>query len=81
MSAGQTGQMTGQMGHVHGTDGTQTRGVPAKILYVYWFFSFPRKNPPFGNPPFGNLEETVEALQDQTVTWKLRRADTQTPTR
>ena len=38
MSAGQTGQMTGQMGHVHGTDGTQTRGCPAKILYVYWFF-------------------------------------------
>ena len=33
-----TGQMTGQMGHVHGTDGTQTRGCPAKILYVYWFF-------------------------------------------
>ena len=41
MSAGQTGQMTGQMGHVHGTDGTQTRGCPAKILYVYWFFFFP----------------------------------------
>ena len=41
MSAGQMGQMTGQMGHVHGTDGTQTRGCPAKILYVYWFFSFP----------------------------------------
>ena len=38
MSAGQTGQMTGQMGHVHGTDGTQTRGCPAKILYVYWSF-------------------------------------------
>ena len=34
MSAGQTGQM----GHVHGTDGTQTRGCPAKIIYVYWFF-------------------------------------------
>ena len=29
---------TGQMGHVHGTDGTQTRGCPAKILSVYWFF-------------------------------------------
>ena len=40
-SAGQTGQTTGQMGHVQGTDGTQTRGDPAKILYVYWFFSFP----------------------------------------
>ena len=40
MSAGQTGQMTGQMGHVQGTDGTQTRGCPGRILYVYWFFSF-----------------------------------------
>ena len=35
------GHMTGQMGHVHGTDGTQTRGCPAKILYVYWLFPFP----------------------------------------
>ena len=43
MSAGQTGQMTGQMGHVHGTDGSQTGGCPAKILYVYWFFFFPNK--------------------------------------
>ena len=42
MSAGQTGQMTGQMGHVHGTDGTQTRGCPAKILYVCWFFMPPK---------------------------------------
>ena len=41
MSAGQAGQMTGQMGHVHGTDGTQTRGCPAKSFYVYWFLSFP----------------------------------------
>ena len=41
MSAG-GGQMMGQMGHVHGTDGTQTRGCPAKILYVYWLFSFPK---------------------------------------
>ena len=39
MSAGQTGHMTGQMGLVHGTDGTHTKGCPAKILYVYWFFS------------------------------------------
>ena len=38
------GQMTGQMGHVHGTDGTQTRGCPAKILYVYWFFLPPSKH-------------------------------------
>ena len=44
MFAGQTGQMTGQMGHVHGTDGTLTRGCPAKILYVYWFFLSPRKS-------------------------------------
>ena len=43
MSAGQTGHMTGQMGHVQGTDGTQTRGCPAKILYVCSFFSFPKK--------------------------------------
>ena len=43
MSTGQTGHMTGQMGHFHGTDGTHTRGCPAKILYAYWFFSFPRE--------------------------------------
>ena len=41
MSPGQTGHTTGQMGRVPGTDGTHTRGCPAKILYVYWFFSFP----------------------------------------
>ena len=39
MSPGQTGHITGQMGRVPGTDGTHTRGCPAKILYVYWFFS------------------------------------------
>ena len=38
MSPGQTGHITGQMGRVPGTDGTHTRGCPAKILYVYWFF-------------------------------------------
>ena len=38
MSAGQTGHVMGQMGHVHGTDGTHTRGCPAKIIYVYCFF-------------------------------------------
>ena len=43
MSAGQTGHMTGQMGHVHGTDGTHTKGCPAQILHVYGFFSFPQK--------------------------------------
>ena len=41
MSPGQTGHITGQMGRVPGTDGTHTRGCPAKILYVYWFFFFP----------------------------------------
>ena len=44
MSPGQTGHITGQMGRVPGTDGTHTRGCPAKILYVYWVFSFPRKS-------------------------------------
>ena len=38
MSSGQTGHITGQMGRVPGTDGTHTRGCPAKILYVYCFF-------------------------------------------
>ena len=41
MSPGQMGHITGQMGRVPGTDGTHTRGCPAKILYVYWSFSFP----------------------------------------
>ena len=41
MSPGQTGHITGQMGRVPGTDGTHTRGRPAKILYVYWFFLSP----------------------------------------
>ena len=44
MSPGQTGHITGQMGRVTGTDGshgTHTKGCPAKILYAYWFFSFP----------------------------------------
>ena len=43
MSPGQTGHITGQMGRVPGTDGTHTRGCPAKILYVYWFSSFPNQ--------------------------------------
>ena len=29
--------------NVRGTDGTQTRGCPTKILYVYWFFLSPFK--------------------------------------
>ena len=44
MSPGQMGDITGQMGRVPGTDGTHTRGCPAKILYVYWFFSFPSED-------------------------------------
>ena len=45
MLPGQTGHTTEQMGRVPGTDGTHTRGCPAKILYVYWFFSFPKDCP------------------------------------
>ena len=36
-SAGQTGHMTGQMGHVHGTDGTHTRGWPTKFFMLIGF--------------------------------------------
>ena len=42
MSPGQTGHITGQMGRVPGTDGTHTKGCPAKILYVYWFSLSPK---------------------------------------
>ena len=50
MSPGQTGHITGQMGRVPGTDRTHTRGCPAKILYVYWFFLSPfAKDTPFGD--------------------------------
>ena len=42
MSPGQMGHITRQMGRVPGTDGTHTRGSPAKILYVYWFVFFPQ---------------------------------------
>ena len=42
MSAGQTGQMTGQTGHVPGTDGTQTRGCPAKIPHALLVFFSPQ---------------------------------------
>ena len=41
MSAGHSGHMTGQMGHVHGTDGTHNKGCPAQILCVYWVFLCP----------------------------------------
>ena len=56
MSPGQTGHITGQMGRVPGTDGTHTGWCPAKILYVYRFFSFPTKrgsgpNCRFEGPP------------------------------
>ena len=40
MSPGQTGHITGQKGRVPGTDGTHTRGCPAKILCVYWFIIY-----------------------------------------
>ena len=53
MSPGQTGHITGQMGRVPGTDGTHTRGCPAKILYVYWFFSFPSYALPWAEPFLG----------------------------
>ena len=43
MSPGQTGHITGQMGRVPGTDGTHTRGCPAKILLCLLVFSFPLK--------------------------------------
>ena len=47
MSPGQTRHITRQMGRVPGTDGTHTKGCPAKILYVYWFFLSPET---CGNP-------------------------------
>ena len=43
MSPGQTGHITGQMGRVPGTDGTHTKGCPAKILSVYCFFFSPHQ--------------------------------------
>ena len=44
MSAGQTGQMTGQMGHVHGTDGHRPGGVPPKFFVFIGFSLCPPKN-------------------------------------
>ena len=44
MSTGQTGHMTGQMGHVHGTDGTHThthQGVSRQNSLCLLAFSFP----------------------------------------
>ena len=38
---GTDGTYHGTDGTCPWTDGTHTRGCPAKILYVYWFFSFP----------------------------------------
>ena len=64
MSPGQTGHITGQMGRVPGTDGTHTRGCPAKILYVYWFFLSPL-NLINGTPP--NRTRTKEF-----PLWELR---------
>ena len=46
MSAGQTGQMTGQMGHVHGTDGTHTPwGVPPNVFMFIGLFLSPVLRP------------------------------------
>ena len=36
-------------------DGTHTRGCPAKILYVYWFFFFPHKEPQGRMPTLQDL--------------------------
>ena len=68
MSPGQTGHITGQMGRVPGTDGTHTRGCPAKILYVYWFFSF-------ANYGWGFPEEIPERPRkcSQSVSWNSPR--------
>ena len=41
VSAGETGHMTGQMGHVHGRDGTRTRGCPTKF-FMFVDFSSPQ---------------------------------------
>ena len=56
MSPGQMGHITGQMGRVPGTDGTHTRGCPAKILYVCWFFSFPIESTLWKKLPLVRLE-------------------------
>ena len=64
MSLGQTGHTTGQMGRVPGTDGTHTRGCPAKILYVYWFFLSPisRANHELGTFHLQNSSVSVHSL-------------------
>ena len=59
MSPGQTGHITGQMGRVPRTDGTHTRGCPAKILYVYWFFLSPQKYLHPKNDLIPNIFESV----------------------
>ena len=59
MSPGQTGHITGQMGRVPGTDGTHTRGCPAKILYVYWFFSFPSTRAPVTHEPHNTKKKVI----------------------
>ena len=45
MSAGQRGQLTAQMGHVQGTDRTQTRGVSRQNSSCLLFFFFPSWTP------------------------------------
>ena len=57
----------GTDGTYHGTDGTcprdrrdtHTRGCPAKILYVYWFCSFPSK-PHHCNMPQAKTEVALQ---------------------
>ena len=69
MSPGQTGHITGQMGCVPGTDGTHTRGCPAKILYVYWFFSFPIWQSRKPNVHFGLKRSILVHLGPPTALW------------
>ena len=64
MSPGQMGHITGQMGRVHGTDGTHTRGCPAKLLYVYWFYSFP-------NVSLGEIQKGRQKGDGKTLRQKL----------
>ena len=63
MSPGQTGHITGR---VPGTDGTHTRGCPAKILYVYWFFFFPDSLKKFHEVCLGTVchENTTQLIRN-----------------